>query len=374
VIVFKHQQQQPTTTNDDDDDNNNSSIKRRILTIMEREFCDEFFLSLVRHSAVKITEPFVVRMISLVDDTLLIQTATEIHHVSQTTGEMLNHIRMKAGEVCEVTPWDQESVVICTYNYHLDGTLPCIFSLWNLKIGERSTPVMHEIHSIQCMSTLPLDCSKEKYLVVGFNREVRLMRVPSFEVIHILCSDSCLGAVEGILTLLDGNSFMCSYKSVQLIRWSSSTNNDNKATCGGFRHQIFEGIEGTVKDLIQMRHDPRKLIVSCEIDRISRDKSYIWDIETATFLYSLPYISLLGLFELGDSGLFVEVSFCKLCVWDLRGEAELLSETEHKFEDCIQLRNGNVLLSYTRKGITYLEEHQLFRSVIDDSSQRNLCH
>jgi len=196
--------------------------------------------------------------------------------------------------------------------------------------------------------------------VVGLDDGVCLMTVPSFEVIHSISA----GPVDKILPLLDGDSFMCCSNS-QLIRYytyPTHTNDNNKAY---FKHQLFEGsTDGPVEILLQMRHDPQKLIVCCKLGRITFDMSYsVWDIKAATILFKLPTLNTMRthtLFELGDSGLFVSFP-SELSIWDLRGEGELLFETESRFDEGMWLRNDNILLIYRHKGIPYIEEHQVLR-------------
>jgi len=55
-------------------------------------------------------------------------------------------------------------------------------------------------------------------------------------------------------------------------------------------------------------------------------------------------------------------TYTKLLVWDFRGgEAKMQFGTRSKVERGTQLRNGNVMLVYTHKGITYIEEQQVLR-------------
>jgi len=321
---------------------------------------DEFILYLVKSTPVITKAKYARIEIPLDDVTILIRVNTELLYVSRETGEILNRNCIKFERTREMLAlWDQESVIICN---HLG--LDCTFSLWNFRRGGKSTPVKHKSkHPIVLMNTLQLGCSDEKYVAVGMDiMEIHLMRVPSFEVILILSVPYDTGGlVHRILPLLDGNSMMCCCDS-QLVRWYiSSTEGDDKALfCS--KHQPFEGLDGPVSDLLQMKHDPRKLIVCCE-DDMDLDYS-IWDIEKGTLIHKLPSIVYWSrLFEVGDSGLFVDFSFSLLRIWDLRGEGEgdLLFETKHKFESRMELRNGNLLNMYTSGGITYIEEYQLVR-------------
>jgi len=317
-------------------------------------------MSLVRSTSVASVNLLYSKIVTpLDDDTILIEAGNELFHVSRETGEILNR-RCAHIETHEMlTLWDQESVVICNYcNYH---NYHVTFFLWNFRRGEKSTPVKHMVNRIRFIT--PLGCGEEKYLAVGFG-EVHIMRVPSFEVIHILSVPSVsVGSVRWILPLLDGNSFMCRYKSGQLIRcYISSTGDDHKALrCS--KHQVFEGFDGPVAKVLQMRHDPRKLIVWCRESRQVSDVSYsIWDIETATLIHKLHYIKRwTKLFELGDSRLLVEFSRYILRVRDLQADGELLFEKKCTFQSSMHLRNGNILNLCTYEGNTYLEEYQVVR-------------
>jgi len=68
------------------------------------------------------------------------------------------------------------------------------------------------------------------------------------------------------------------------------------------------------------------------------------------------------LFEVGDSGLFVDFSFALLRIWDFGGEGELLFETNCTLKLWTQLKNGNILSLYTYGGgETRVEELQVVR-------------
>jgi len=311
---------------------------------------------------------FVQKVILLDDDTLLVQVLSGVSHVSPNTGE----ISYLYCEDATIALWDQESLVVSIDRYEL----PSLFFLWYFRRGggdeksKTTNPV--EGRQARLMETLQLGYNgEEKYLAVGIDREVRLLRVPSFEVVHILREPS-VGSVYWILPLLDSNAFMCGYSNwsseSQLVRWSTTDDNNNKAISGPFKHQLFEGIEGPLTDLLQMRHDPRKLIVCHQVDDMNSKRSCsVWDIETATVLYVLSDLTVWCrqcLFELGDSGLFASVFINEpgLKIWDLRGEEDiLLLESNHKAELGIQLNNGNIMLLHHDADIIYIEEYQVTR-------------
>jgi len=219
------------------------------------------------------------------------------------------------------------------------------------------------------MEILQLSCHEEKYVAVGVLNNIQLMRVPSFEIIQTFSNPSAK-SFQRILQLLDGVSFMGGSSNGMIIRWYKDVNS-NKAI-DGFKYQVFEALadDDAIRDLLQMRHDPRKLV--------SRNKSkvIIWDIETTAVLYIVPNLgSTSTLFELGDSGFFVSLLWnSELSVWDLRGEGKLQSVLNRKFDRATQLRNGNILLSYTHKRIVFFEEHQVVRSVSQDNSRYHLLN
>jgi len=333
-------------------------------TAMERARPDEFVVSLVRYASV--SSAMVKQVIGLEDDTVLIQTWNEVFHVSRSLRVETLNLNIDCG-LTTIRPWNRDSVVVCT-RYVLNGS-PNVFLLWNFRSGEKSTPVSPvENKQVLRIETLQLDGVEEKYFAIGTDKEVYLTRVPSFEVIHIL-NEPSVGAIQEILPLLDGNSFLCGYLSpssqFQLIRWFKD--DDTKTVCGGFKRRLFEPLGSPVQALLQMRHDPRKLIIRWRSDRRTTDRIYsVWDMETATTLYTLPdlyFWTSRSLFELGDSGLFMSGSSFQngLRIWDLRGEGELLFETKRKFHQGVQLNNGNILLVYRYKHVLYIEEHQVTR-------------
>jgi len=265
--------------------------------------------------------------------------------------------------------WDQESVVLFTYSYHESKS---IFCLWNFRRGlEKSTLVKFENFPVRCLETLQFSSShngETKYVAAGLaSGVVYLLRVPSFEDVQ-RCSQPGAKSVQSILQLLDGDSFMCGHSCGTLVRWYRDDSNKKEAD-EGFKKQLFKGNNLEVIDLQQMRHDPRKLISCCGSDL--KGNLSIWDIESATRLYVLPDIKVRraqSIFELESSGLFMSLASLRPKIWDLsRVEPVLLSVINAGgvvFSNGVQLRNGNLLLTYQQKGVTFFEEHQLIRSEI----------
>jgi len=262
--------------------------------------------------------------------------------------------------------WDQESCIVCSVPSigHLNPG--GVFWVWSFrkKAGDDSSRRVLLPGDVSCMEVLQLNCFEEKYVAAGFvNGDIQLLRAPSFEVVHTIRKPSAL-SVHAIHQLSDRNSFMCGY-SGGLVRWHTSSDSIR----GDFKQQVFEGLDSGKVELLQMRHDTRKLI--------SRSKCYlyahnhqasIWDIDTATLLYVIPERCILTsqfLFELGCSGFFVSLPPGELEIWDFRGEPKLLSARNYSldFVSGFYLKNGNVLLlsQKTSRMAHHIEEHQVVK-------------
>jgi len=212
---------------------------------------DEFMVSLVSYTSVPIDTKWLKKMIVLDDDTILLQTLDYVYHVSQATGEILNFKWLKnewkANDV--LTLWDQESVVVCTREYPSYVAQNEVLYLWNFRAGgdgregqvetKPLTTVEFRGDTIQSMETLRLGDDNEKCIAVGLISEVRLMKVPSFDIIHTVSCPSAQ-SFRRILQLnhqqalgYDGLSFVAGSSNGLVIRWYSdhsnnNTNNNNK--------------------------------------------------------------------------------------------------------------------------------------------------